>query len=122
MKILIKVLLVSLTLSLTTLYAGDGHNHNEHSQCNHDTLEKGISNTKVKEIATKEVKRLALEKKIAKSWKSTSVSKLGKTHYGDSNDWVVVFNNPKIKKKTKQNLYIFVNVRGKITGANYTGN
>jgi len=119
MKILIKALLIALALSFNMLNAGEGHNHGEH--CEHDTLHKEISNTSAKEIATVEVKRLARDKKISKSWKSTSVSKIGKTHYGDTNDWVVVFNNPKIKKKSKRNLYIFVSIHGKITGANYTG-
>jgi len=121
MKNLIKALLIALTLSFSALYAGGAHSHGDHAHCEHDTLHEEISNTLAKEIATVEVKRLVKEKKVPKSWKSTSVSKIGKTHYGDTNDWVVVFNNPKIKKKSKQNLYIFVNIHGKITGANYTG-
>jgi len=80
-----------------------------------------ISKTSVEEIAKKEVKRLASQKKIPKSWKSMAISKIGKTHYGDSNDWVVGFDNPKIKNKTKRTLYIFVTVKGKVVGANYTG-
>jgi len=50
------------------------------------------------------------------------ISKIGKTHYGDTTDWKVGFFNAKIKNKKKQTLYIFVSVHGKITGANYTGN
>ena len=114
MKKLIKVILLFVILSLTTLYAGAGHNH--------DTLEGDISNTKVKEIATVEVQRLVAEKKILKSWKSAVVSKMGRTHYGDNDDWIVAFNNLKIKRKKYQNLYIFVSKRGEIRGANYTGN
>ena len=117
-----------MALSLTTLYAGDEHNH-DHSGHNHgahghshETLQKSISNSAVKTVAIKEVKRLAQEKKIPKSWKSAAVAKIGKAHHGDTNDWVVGFNNSKIKDKTKQTLYIFVSVHGQITGANYTGN
>ena len=121
MKNLIKVIFVILSLSFSVLNAGEGHKHGEHAHCEHDTLLKEISSKSAQEIATAEVKRLAKDKKISKSWKSTAVSKIGKTHYGDTNDWVVVFNNPKIKKKSKQNLYIFVNIHGKIMGANYTG-
>ena len=126
MKILIKATVITALLSLTTLYAADEHNHSEHNHASHghkhETLQKGINNSAVKKIAMKEVKRLTLAKKIPKSWKSMPVSKIGKAHYGDTNDWVVGFDNPKIKDSTKQTLYIFVSIHGKIMGANYTGN
>ncbi len=126
MKTLIKTTVITVALTLTTLYAQDGHsscnNHNEHGH-NHkyEALKNEIDKTSVEKIAKKEVKRLASQKKIPKSWKSMPISKIGKTHYGDTNDWVVGFNNPKIKDKTKRTLYIFVSVKGKIVGANYTG-
>jgi len=126
MNTLIKTTVITVALSLTTLYAGDAHNHAEHDHGthghSHDSHQVGISNKAVKKIAIAEVKRLALAKKIPKSWKSMPISKIGKTHYGDTNDWMVGFDNPKIKDKTKRTLYIFVSVHGKIMGANYTGN
>jgi len=126
MKIILKATAITLLLTITTLYASSEHNHSEHNHTahghKHETLQKGISNTAVKEIAIQEVKRLALAKKIPKSWKSIPVTKIGKAHYGDTNDWVVGFDNPKIKDSTKQTLYIFVSIHGKIMGANYTGN
>ncbi|WP_455756793.1 DUF6488 family protein [Sulfurimonas sp.] len=118
-----KTLIILLTLNFTILYASDANNHN----CNghnhkYEVLKNEISKQSVKEIAKAEVIRLSLEKKIPKSWKNMPVSKIGKTHYGDTNDWKVGFNNLKIKNKTKQTLYIFVSVQGKVLGANYTGN
>ena len=121
MKILIKAMLISVALSFTTLYAGDGHSHSGHNHVSHDALQKEMTNTAVKKIAKQEVKRLASKKKIAKSWKSMPISKIGRTHHADTNDWVVVFENLKIKNKARQNLYIFVSVYGDVTGANYTG-
>jgi hypothetical protein len=131
MKTLIKATVVTLVLSFTTLYAGDTHSHSHeghnHSQEGHghshryDALKSEVSKTAVEKAAIQEVKRLVLKKKIPKSWKSMPISKIGKTHYGDTNDWAVAFKNLKIKDKTKQTLYIFVSVRGNITGANYTG-
>ncbi|MEN8303076.1 MAG: DUF6488 family protein [Campylobacterota bacterium] len=128
MNKLIKATVITMALSLTALYAGDeynhdhsGHNHGSHGH-SHETLHKSVSNTTVKKTAIKEVKRLALEKRIPKSWKSVPVAKIGKAHHGNTNDWVVGFENPKIKDKTKQTLYIFVSIHGQITGANYTGN
>ena len=121
MKILIKSTVMAVALSFTTLYAADGHSHSGHNHASHDALKKEMTNTAIKKIAKQEVKRLALEKKIAKSWKTMPISKLGKTHHADTNDWVVVFENLKIKNKARQSLYIFVSVHGDITGANYTG-
>ena len=126
MNRLIKATVITMALSLTTLYAGDGHSHAGHDHGahghSHESHQRGITNTAVKKIAIQEVKRLASAKKIPKSWKSMPISKIGKAHHGNTNDWVVGFDNSKIKDKTKQTLYIFVSINGKITGANYTGN
>lgn len=130
MKNFMKVIVVTLLITLSTLYAGDGHNHS-HDGHSHDTheyshgyeaLKNEIGKKTVEEIARKEVKRLVLERKIHSSWKTVPISKIGKTHYSDTTDWKVGFTNLKIKNKKRQTLYIFVSVRGKVTGANYTGN
>jgi len=117
MKRLMKIAVIALTLDFSILHA----EHTHHKECSHKTLTKEISNEAVQQAAKEEVQRLASEKKIAKSWKSAPILKIGKTHYGDSDDWIVVFNNPKIKKKSRKNLYIFVSKQGQIRGANYTG-
>jgi len=117
MSKLIQIIFMALLLSFTALHAEHAHT----KSCLHKTLSNEISNEEVKKVATKEVKRLASEKKIAKSWKSAPILKIGRTHYGDSDDWIVVFNNVKIKKKSRKKLYIFVSKQGKIRGANYTG-
>jgi len=124
LKTLIKTTVVTITLSFTALYAGSGHSHSHdgHSHGHeHSALEKKLDNKAIKKIAKQEVKRLVLEKKIHKSWKSVPITKLGKAQHGYSNDWIIVFENKKIKKKRKQTLYIFVDVYGDVAGANYTG-
>ena len=117
MKKFIKIAVVALSLSFSVLHAEHAH----HEGCQHKTLTNEINNEAVKQAAKEEVQRLATEKKISKSWKSAPILKIGRTHYGDSDDWIVVFNNPKIKKKSRKKLYIFVSKQGKIRGANYTG-
>jgi len=118
---LIKAIFVLLTLSFTVLYAGDdghkNHNHNAHEHKHHT----GLKSKTVQEIAIDEVKRLVLEKKIAKSWDSMPVTKVGRTNESYIDDWIVVFENSKIKKKSRRTLYIFISKAGNITGANYTG-
>jgi len=127
MKRFIQVTVVTLALSFTALYAGSGHSHSHdshghnHSHHEHSALDKTLSNTEIKKIAKQKVETLVLKKKIPKSWNSAEISKLGKDQSGRSNDWVVVFENTKIKNKTKQNLYIFLNLYGDVAGANYTG-
>ena len=137
---MIKATIVTLALGLTTLYAGSGHTHdedshkgNDHSQkentheghghAQHDNPFKNeVSKETIERAAMQEVQSLVAQKKIPESWKFVPISKIGKTHYGDTDDWVVGFDNIKIKKKERQTLYIFVSVGGEIRGANYTGN
>lgn len=120
MKTLIKILITLVTLSFTILYASDSHSSHNHdnNSCNHN---QGIKSKSIQKIAKDEVQRLVLEKKIAKSWKSMPVTKIGKTHQSYIDDWIVVFENPKIKKKSRRTLYIFISKIGNVKGANYTG-
>ena len=137
---LIKATIVTLALGLTTIYAGSGHSHDEDSDKGHDHSQKensheghkhsplydkikpGMSKEDIKKSAKQEVQSLVAKNKIPKSWQHVPISKIGKTHYGDTDDWVVGFDNMKIKNKKRQTLYIFVSVGGEIRGANYTGN
>ncbi len=118
MKTLIKVTIILLGLSFTTLYAQDGNNHSGHDCASHNG---GLKSAAIQKIAKDEVTRLVLEKKIPKSWKSIEVSKIGRTHSSYIDDWVVVFENLKIKKKSRRTLYIFITKKGNVAGANYTG-
>ena len=138
MKRLIKATVVTLALSFTTIYAEsthEEHSHEGHDQShkedNHespghshryDALKNEASKATIEKAAKQKVQSLVSEKKIPQSWKDMPISKIGKTHYGDTDDWVVGFDNMKIKNKRKQTLYIFVSVHGEIRGANYTGN
>ncbi len=113
---LIQVLLISLTLTFTTLYAKNGYDYYYYG--NGGSTYTKLNKTSITKIAKAEIKRLTMKKKIPKSWKSVPVSKINKSN---SDDWMVVFNNLKIKDKSKQNLYIFVGIYGKVKGVNYTG-
>ena len=124
----IKTTVIIFALGLTTIHAGSDHSHKENSNKGHshsahfDKVETGITKATVEKAAKLEILRLVVEKKIHNSWRSVPISKIGKTHYGDTDDWVVAFDNLKIKNKKRQTLYIFVSVHGDIRGVNYTGN
>ena len=113
---LIKASLVVLALTFTSLYAKNGYDYYYYG--NGGSSYKKLNKTSIVKIAKAEVKRLTMEKKIPKSWKSIPISKI---HKSNNDDWVVTFNNLKIKKKSKQNLYIFVGIYGKVKGVNHTG-
>ena len=138
-KKLIKTLALTLTLSTISIYAVDSHAHEEESHKDHDhakhehnesscsshrfdKFKNEVSKETVEEVAKQKVLSLVEEKKIHPSWAGLPISKIGKTHYGDTNDWLVGFDNPKMKNEKKRTLYIFVNVKGEVRGANYTGN
>jgi len=134
----IKMTVVALALSFTTIVAGSTHEEDSHEGHDHSTKEEKhenhdhshrydnikneVSKETVEKVAKQKVQSLVAEKKIHKSWESVAISKIGKTHYGDTDDWVVGFDNMEIKNKKRRTLYIFVSVRGEIRGANYTGN
>lgn len=119
MKILIKATLLTLTLGLTTLYAHGSSTGSSHSHISPVLNE--VSKATVKKTAQQEVKRLAVGKKIDNSWLFIPVSKMNKQQFAKSYEWVVSFKNSEIKERAKQTLYIFIDLQGKVTGANYTG-
>jgi hypothetical protein len=132
-KLILTLALSSVSIYASTVHANEennhkGHDHAKHehneSSCSHryDKLKNEVSKEAIEKAAMQEVKNLVAQKKIHKSWADTSISKIGKTHYGDTNDWLVGFENKLIKNEKRQTLYIFVSVHGKIRGANYTGN
>ena len=113
---LMKASLVLLALTFTTLYAKNGYDYYHYG--NGGSMYKKLNKTSITKIAKAEVKRLVMKKKIPKSWKFIPISTI---HKSNNDDWTVTFNNLKIKKKSKQKIYVFVGIYGKIQGVNYTG-
>ncbi len=112
-KIIIKLLLLILVI-FNVLHAQNGYDYYYYGNgaSNYTPLNK----TAISKIAQAEMKRLLLKKRIPSSWKGIKNSSIHK-----SNDWKIVFNNTKIKAKSKQNIYIFIDVYGKVLATNYTG-
>jgi len=111
-----KALLILLTLTFTTLYAKNGYDYYYYG--NGGAAYTKLNKTSITKIAKAEIKRLTMEKKISKSWKFAEILTINKSN---SDDWIVTFNNLKIKKQSKQNLYVFVGIYGQVKGVNYTG-
>ena len=115
MKRFIKTAVVTVILACVynPLYAHGGAKHT------HNVEE--ISQEKVQAIATQEVVRLAEIKKISRSWLSAPRLNIRKEIFGDKMEWVVSYKNKLLRDKSKQVLYIFVSLDGKVSGANYSG-
>ena len=108
--------LILLLLTFSTVYAKNGYDYYYYG--NGGATYKKLNKTSISRIAKEEVKRLSIQKKIPNSWRFVPISKIKKSN---SDDWMISFNNPKIKRKSKQKLYIFINIYGHVLGVNYTG-
>lgn len=117
MKKLVKSTALTLALSLTTLYAGSGHSHEQ----GHTHTQKKVTKSSIEKISKQKLMKLLKSKKIDQSWLNTSILDIKKKKFNSKYEWVVTYHNKNIKNKDKQTLYIFVNEYGKVTGANYTG-
>lgn len=117
MKQIFKIIALTLTLATAPLLAGEGHSHGGNSH----THEK-VSKQKAINIAKSMRDGLAKKGTLENSWKSVDYATIKQKKFGKITEWVVTFNNTKIEDKTKQTLYVFVSLYGKVTGANYTGN
>ena len=114
---LLKTLLMTMILSLSSLQGhGGGHSHSHDAPAKEE-----VSKSAIKKMAKQELKRLTVQKKIDGSWLFVPISKMSKTNYNYNNEWIVEFKNVGIKEKSKQTLYVFISVYGDLMGANYTG-
>ena len=115
MKRLLKIVafIALLTIGISTLSAHGGGSTHKHE---------GISEAKIKSIASEHMLKLINEKKVDKSWSKSSIINSEKKIFNKNVEWVVSFGNDYLSNVEKQILYIFISMDGKITGANYTGN
>jgi len=114
----IKTTIITAGLSLISLFAGAGHSHGEHG---HSHAKKEMSKSDIQINAKKYLVILIDKKKIATNWSNASMKNTEKKNFGQHTEWVVSFENPKAKDKTKQTLYVFLSLHGDVTGANHSG-
>ncbi len=119
MKTLIKIALITVALTSITLFAGSVHSHDGGHGHSHSKVL--ASKSMIESTAKGELTRLVGNHKIEESWENSPVSDMKKKQFHHNTEWVVHFKNTSVKDSKKQTLYIFVNLYGKITGANFTG-
>lgn len=118
MKKIVRTLFIitGLTFSFNPLYAGANHNHDGHSHA-----QEKVTKAVAKKEAAKKLKKLIKAKKIENSWLKASNIDAKKKKFGKDLEWIFTFKNDKVKNTKKQVIYVFVNLYGEVTGANYTG-
>ncbi|MCF6339196.1 MAG: DUF6488 family protein [Sulfurimonas sp.] len=115
------LIIAVLTFSFNSLYAGANHNHDGQNHKGHTHAQEKVTKTFAKKEAIQKIKKLVKSKKIEKSWLKASDIDAKKKKFGKNLEWVFSFKNDKVKNTKKQVIYIFVNLYGEVTGANYTG-
>ena len=104
-----------------------GHNHGDPSKlsegCYVNVLHSHIGVTKedLEKNARQKIKSLVQEKQIDSSWLKAPIIGMDKKKFQYSDEWIVNFQNLSVKNKKKQIIYVFLDLRAIVTGANYTG-
>jgi len=107
-----------LFISASPVFAGGGHAHN--ADGSHSIASK-IGKKVVIEVSGKVIKSLIKAKKIAESWSLAKQTSVGQKRFSGNLEWVIVYNNSQEKDANKQNLFVFLSLRGEYLGSNFTG-
>jgi len=121
MKTLIKTTLIAVALTSGTIYASGSHAHNAEGGHGSSQTKEKVSKADIQKKANQQLAQLIENGKIDKSWSDTPILNMEKKQFHHNTEWVVSFRNKESKDKTKQTLYVFVSLYGKVTGANHTG-
>ncbi len=108
---------------VNTLTAGSGHSHTHGDGQSHSHAHSKIESDKttIRNTARFQVKRYVIDKKLDRSWYNLKPKSIEKKKINSKDEWVVVFYNEIEENPKKQTLYIFVDIYGEFTGANFTG-
>lgn len=125
-KMMKKLSMLTLFLSAMTFglsaYAGSGHSHDKDGgHGNHVHSHGPVSESGVKERATRMLQGLIKRGVIEKSWEGAKPVNAEKKMFSKGEEWVISFKNDKLKDKSRQTLYIFYSLDGHYIAANYTG-
>ena len=121
MKKLLKITLITaaLALAFNPLYGGAGHDHKHGG--GHSHSQDIASKEAIQDVAFKQVLKYVELSKIDKSWAEAKVKNITKKVFNKQTEWVLSFENLKIKDKEKQIIYVFIDLYGDVIAANFTG-
>ncbi|MDH5600632.1 MAG: DUF6488 family protein [Gammaproteobacteria bacterium] len=115
------LLLVSMAFVFPA-HAGTGHSHDKDGGHSNQAHSHGpIDSNEAKKRALSMLNGLVKKGVIDNSWQGIKPAKAEKKTFSKGPEWVVSFNNTKLRDKSKQTLYIFYSLDGHYIAANYTG-
>lgn len=124
MKKAIAITLLTTTLGAgwfgLTLHAGGGHDHGPNGHA-HGAVQEQASKNAVVSSANQHVKQLVKSNKIDASWEGSVPLKTEQKRFNANLEWVLAYQNMKVADPAKQNLYVFVDLYGKVKAANHSG-
>jgi hypothetical protein len=129
-KLINKLFIITAIVLLTNpLYAKERHALDElHIKVKHEhthscSAKEELFKKDIQRAARKRLWMLTQKKKIATSWLEVPIVSTDKKKFMNirNAEWVVNYRDLNIKNKKKQNIYIFVDLYGHVTGANYIG-
>lgn len=105
-----------------TLNAGGGHEHGPGGHTHsHAPVKEQVSTNEVISSANQHVQELVKAKKIDAGWEECAPLKTEQKRFNANLEWVVTYQNTKVTDPAKQNLYVFVDLYGKVKAANHSG-
>lgn len=112
-----KTLLILTVLSFSQIIlAGTGHFHPKQIvKCNAECTQEEAAG-----VATKSLNHLIQKGKIPSSWASIPLEKTEKKQFKKGPEWVLTFVD-KTQPANKQRLFVFITMKGWLSGSNYTG-
>lgn len=122
-----KLIIIVMVLMVSSLYAKEKHTQDElHIQTKHEhthscAAKEELSKKGIQRAARKRLWMLVQQKKLDASWLEIPIVGTDKKKFTYKVEWVVIYRDLSIKDKKKQNVYIFVDLYGHVTGVNYIG-
>ena len=113
MKRLILLTILNIVLGFTLLHAENGQNYYRYGD-----IKGKLNKRAIVEIAKGELRRVAIQKKVPKSWKFAPLLNIEKD--STQSHWIVSFHNSKIRHKKNKILYIHITTYGNIISSSYT--
>lgn len=102
--------IIPLSANEGKIYKDVGHIHS------HECIKKAD----IELLADKQLASLVYDKKIPNSWLKADALDVKKRQFEYTTEWLVRFKNTQIEDKTKQVIYIFINLSGEVVSTTYT--
>ncbi len=110
------LLFLSMFLLAQNVLSGTGHFHpTQIVKCTSECTKEDASS-----VASRSLNHLIQKGKIPNSWASVPLEKVEKKQFKKGPEWVLTFVD-KTQAEGKQRLFVFITMKGWLSGSNFTG-